>query len=197
MISFLSGEPVFHDETLTILVNGVGYEVRVGNQLKSAINSSLIADGDGALVDLFIYTYVKEDRLELYGFETIQAKKLFTMFLGVSGVGPQTALLITDQKPEHVIDAVQNANTHFFSSLPRIGKKMAQKIIIELRSKLGEIKALDLTPQTQQQKQITEALSALGFDEQQINQTLEQLDTESLELEVAVKQAIKVLGATS
>ena len=187
MISFLSGQPVFSGTELTLLVNGVGYEVKVGPKLSTRLQGQL-------QTELFIHTHVREDRLELYGFQTPAAKKLFRMFLDISGVGPQTALLITDQDPDQVVAAVQNADTPFFTALPRVGKKMAQKIIIELRTKLGEIKSLDLQPETTQETQVREALLGLGFDEQSISTIFQQVNVNELPLEQAVKESIKHFG---
>ncbi len=190
MLSYLSGQPILEDHDLTILVNGVGYEVKVGEKIKQELSQLTTQSSQ-----LYIHTHVREDRIELYGFDTIEAKKLFRLFLNISGVGPQTALSIVDHQPSAIIDAVQNANTHFFSSIPRIGKKMAQKIIIELRSKLGEIKSLDLTPETQMQTEIREALTTLGFDDASISKALEEIDNNSLSLEENIRQCIRIIGS--
>ncbi len=190
MISYLSGKPRIYGEMLTVLVNGVGYQVHVGNNIKSSIHTK-------EKIELFVYTHVREDRLELYGFENLESRKLFMMFLDVSGVGPQTALSITDQKPSQIIQAVQQANTAFFTAIPRIGKKLAQKIIIDLRGKLGELKSLDLAPETIQEQQVKEALLALGFSQQSIDQSLEKIDVNTIPLETAIKQAIKNAGKTN
>lgn len=187
MISFLSGQPIFNGTELTIMIQGVGYEVKVGPNLSARIDHA-------STLDLFIHTHVREEKLELYGFQTFSAKKLFKLFLDISGVGPQTALLITDQDPERVIAAVQNADTPFFTALPRVGKKMAQKIIIELRTKLGEIRALDLNPESNQETQVREALTGLGFDDQSVSEIFQQIDVNTLSLESAVKESIKRLG---
>lgn len=187
MISYLIGQPIVEKNSITLLVNGVGYGVHVGN--------SMISKASGLdQLELFIYTHVREDKLELFGFESRQQKELFLLMLSVSGVGPSTALQITDQPNSAIIDAVQQANTAFFSSIPRIGKKLAQKIIIELSSKLGELKTLDLGPESSNRTEVREALLSLGFGENQIELILQQLEIEDQSVEISIKKALKLLA---
>lgn len=187
MISYLIGQPIVEKDSITLLVNGVGYGVHV--------SSSLLSKADNLTeLELFIYTHVKEDRLDLYGFENRQQKDLFLLLISVSGVGPSTALQITDQNPTAIIDAVQQANTAFFSAVPRVGKKLAQKIIIELSSKLGQLKSLDLGPESSNRIAVREALISLGFDENSVEQVLQQLELEDQPVEVSIKQGLKLLA---
>jgi Holliday junction DNA helicase RuvA len=187
MISYLKGYPLVSGIKLTIVVNNVGYGVTVNPQLTSKFATQ-------NEVELFIYTHVKEDKLELYGFESTTEKEMFELVLGVSGVGPSIALNLVAAGPHHLIEAVQNAQVGFFSAVPRVGKKLAQKIIIELRGKLGELKALDLGPKSAQYQEVYDALLSFGFSEQDIGQVLEQLDIENLEIQQAIKIAMKKLS---
>jgi Holliday junction DNA helicase RuvA len=187
MIAFLSGQPIIEGKSLIILVNGVGYGVVVGS-LSMAKLAPL------SQVDLYIYTHVREDKLELYGFTTQLEKEMFLLLIDVSGVGPKTGQNIVDGRAQEVVAAVQNANTAFFSSVPRVGKKLAQKIIIELRGKLGELKTLSLGPSTIKEQQISEALISLGFNEQLIAESMQELAVEDMELEAAIKETIKLLS---
>ncbi|NCN03850.1 MAG: Holliday junction branch migration protein RuvA [Candidatus Pacebacteria bacterium] len=186
MISYLKGYPLITGLDLTIVVNGVGYGVKVNPKLLNALSNQ-------SETELFIYTHVKEDKLELFGFETIEEKNMFVLVLGVSGVGPSIAINLVAAGPHQLIEAVQNAQVAFFSSVPRVGKKLAQKIIIELRGKLGEMKSLDLGPKSAHYQGIYDALLSFGFSEQDITQTLEIIDIDGLEIQVAIKQAMKKL----
>lgn len=187
MISFLQGKPLLTGSTLTVIVNGVGYEVHCAPSLLAKVAPQ-------PEVSLFIYTHVREEQLALYGFESLQERALFLLVLGVSGVGPATAINIVGAGSSAVINAVQQAQVSFFSSLPRIGKKLAQKIIIELGSKLGEMKQLELGPQSLLAQDLTETLVGMGFNESLVIETLQKIEVEELGLEKALNAALKKLG---
>lgn len=188
MISYLQGKPVLTGSTLTIVVGGVGYEVHCAPSLLAKVSQQ-------PEVSLFVYTHVREDQLALYGFETLQERALFFLVLGVSGVGPATAINIVGAGSSSVINAVQQAQVSFFSNIPRIGKKLAQKIIIELGSKLGEMKQLELGPQSQLTQDLTETLVSMGFNESIVIETLQKIEVEELGLEKALNISLKKLGA--
>jgi Holliday junction DNA helicase RuvA len=187
MIGYLKGFTQMYKDFILIQTNGVGYKVFVGDRtlshLKERENS------------LFICTYVKEDRLELYGFETQEHLQLFELLLDVSGVGPKTALDIVDQDPERIVQAVQNAEVSFFKAVPRIGKKTAQKIILDLKSKLGSLRELSLGPRSDKERDVYETLTALGYEESEIGEIITELNLEEASVEQAVKQALKLLGS--
>lgn len=187
MISYLVGKPLlFGSNTMTLLVGGVGYEVHITSQLASKLTHTQEAS-------LFIYTHVREEILALYGFETAAERALFLMVLGVSGVGPATALPIVGAGANQVIEAIQQAQVSFFTAIPRIGKKLAQKIIIELSSKLGEMKKLNLEPQSPLAADLTESLLQLGFAEEVVTATITEIDIEAVGLEKALKLALRKL----
>lgn len=187
MIGYLHGTPRVVGSELLIVAGGVGYQVAVAPQLLS--KASALSE-----LELFVYTHVKEDALELYGFESSDEKRLFTLLLDVSGVGPRTALAISDRGSQSIIQAVQQADISFFSKVPRVGKKLAQKIIIELKGKLGSLKELNLGPTNSQEQEIVTALTALGFDENHVLDLLHQDDYSELALEESIKRLIQKLG---
>lgn len=187
MISYLTGKPIVQMDELIILVGGVGYGVKVTNQ-------SLMNVSNKEEISLHIYTHVKEDCLDLYGFNSLNDKGLFKLLISVSGVGPATAINIMNKGSQQIVAAIQNADVSFFTSVKRVGKKAAQKIIIDLKSKLGGIKDLDLTPLNQMEADIVEALTSIGFGDDQANQVIKDMDLTDLPLEKAVKMAIKELG---
>lgn len=187
MIAYLTGKPLIQSEELIILTGGVGYGVKVTTHVLS--DCSVKEE-----VSLFIYTHVKEDALELFGFSTINEKELFKLLISVSGVGPTTALAILNKGSNQIISAIQNADVSFFTSVKRVGKKAGQKIIIDLKSKLGGIKDLDLTPLSQFESDMSQALLSMGFVETQVSQTIKNLDITDLPIEKAIQLAIKELG---
>jgi Holliday junction DNA helicase RuvA len=187
MIGFLKGIPRLYGTELIIDVNGVGYQV--------AVSTNFLAElAHASIIEVCIYTHVREDILELYGFRTTEEKRLFLLLLGVSGVGPRTALAITERSSQSIITAVQQADSKFFSSIPRVGKKVAQKIIIDLKSKLGSLKELDLGPTSSQEQEIVTALATLGFDEEDVLQILREQDYSAIGLEESIKRIIQKLG---
>lgn len=187
MISYLSGKLVIEKDYITVVVGGVGYAVRVTDICRH----NLV---DNTETELYIYTHVREDALELYGFTQKNERELFLLLLGVSGVGPKTALGILNFKPNQIVDAVQNADIALFTSVARVGKKLAQKIIIDLRSKLGALKELDLGPLSPQRQEVVLALTGLGFAENSVYQVLQNIDVEELGLSTSVKKALQILG---
>lgn len=186
MIGYLKGSPIISSHSTMVLVNGVGYQVEVGSKTKKYFEQDE--------VELFVYTHVREDKLELFGFLSSQQKELFELLLGVSGIGPKTALEITDRDPERIISAVQNSEVIFFSSIPRIGKKLAQKIILDLKSKLGSIKELNLGPRSSKEQDIYETLATLGYEESQIASVISEIEIDDLPLQEAVKLVLKLLS---
>lgn len=187
MIAYLSGKPLIQGEQLIIITQGVGYGVFVGN-------ATFQKASQAEHIELFIHTHVREDDLSLFGFMSQQDKKLFLQLLDVSGVGPKTALIISDCGATQIIQAVQSADVAFFSSIPRVGKKMAQKIIIELKSKLGSMKELDLKPESQHQSDVADALRALGFSDNDVQKAFQTVEVETLNIQEAITQSIKVIG---
>lgn len=186
MIGYLSGKARKTQIGLLIEIGGVGYEVAV-------TMSTLAAVTDGESVALYIYEHLKEDRHDLYGFPTIQGKVLFLKFLDVDGVGPKTALAILDRGVDMIIRAIREADVSFFSSVPRVGKKSAQKIIIELKKIGGADTDLDLQEPTGIVAEAMEALVALGFLESESRRIVTSLASEESSLERLVTRAIQAL----
>lgn len=189
MIAFLSGTPRITTSTTAIICGGVGYDVRLTPTTRNAcVNKSN--------VELFIYTHVKEDAIELYGFFSEDEKLLFFKLIGVDGVGPKTALSIMNQGVAAILSAVRSADTSFFQAIPRVGKKSAQKIIIELKGKLGG-EELSLVEPVGKAKEAIEALSALGFSQSESQKVVESMQIADMRLEDVVKTSIKHLTKQS
>lgn len=190
MIGFLKGKVEFLDRPYIVLdVSGVGYRVLVSNNIFS---KSKVGDS----VKLFTYTYVREDALELFGFADLSDLKLFEQLITVSGIGPKTALSIFSfGSRESIIGAVIKADVDFFTSVPRLGRKNAQKIIIELKTKLGSIEELDLTEEgTRSNNEILMALKSFGFTTREAQEALRALGKEGETTEEKIRLALKYLG---
>ncbi|MEK7524973.1 MAG: Holliday junction branch migration protein RuvA [Patescibacteria group bacterium] len=183
MIGFLSGlVKSLRGQEVVILVGGVGYTVSVPASQTPTI---------GKNIDLFIHTHVREDTLALYGFKDEAALDLFENLISVSGIGPKSALAIVSAGSAEVVKkAIATTNLNFFTAVSGIGKKSAQKIIIDLKPKLTRLDA-DLAS-LDGNSELNQTLSQLGFSKSEIISVLPQVDTED-ELQNQIKQALKLL----
>ena len=189
MIGLVKGKVLLKDgNDLIIDINGVGYRVLVSEKLISKT-------AEGSDVQLFTFTYVKEDVLELFGFEELADLKLFKNLISVNGVGPRTAMTIFSfSGREEIVDAVLKGDVPFFTRIPRLGKKNAQKIIIELKSKLKDSSSFDLNAdEKEDNKEVFDALRNFGFSHKEITETLKNIDSNASSDE-KIKMALKYLG---
>ncbi len=166
MIAYLRGKPIFLSNSFILDVNGVGYEVFITQDLYYFLKSK-----NENIVSLFIFSYIKEDRFELYGFLTQAKLDFFKKLINISGLGPKSALLILNENIEDIKNAIQNADYKFFSKIPRIGKKMAQKIILELKNKLDDISLL-VDTSSKKDELAYQALIQLGFSAKKVQNVL-------------------------
>lgn len=187
MIGFLSGS--IHSKSsgqIILLTGGVGYLVKIPPNYLNLLKTSK--------TELFIYTHVREDAFDLYGFLTSEELEFFKMVLTVSGIGPKTALLVLDKGVGKVEEAIKNADTEFFTTVPRLGHKNAQKIIIELKNKLGGLKDLDLTSENKENTEAVEALRHLGYTRQEAIQTIQAVPVSEKTLKQKITYALRSLG---
>lgn len=177
-------------DSLVLMVNGVGYLVYPPVDLLTKISP-------GTNIKLFIHTYVREDALQLFGFAATDELELFEMLLAVSGIGPKTALSIINRGAIKVRQALTDADVAFFTSIPRLGSKNSQKLIIELKNKLGSVRDLDLKGnQNSQTKDLLEALIHFGFSKQEATGAIESIPETVTVFAEKIKTALKYLGST-
>jgi len=189
MIGSIRGKIILQDGNhILVETGGVGYRVLVSSKVLSNHKNSEIA--------LFTYTHVKEDALELFGFLETSDLKLFENLLSVSGVGPKTAMSIFSYLTrDEVINAVLKGDTSVFEGIPRLGKKNAQKIIIELKSKLGDTSSLDLSSMdSSENTDVLQALQSFGFSSKEARDALKNIDKKAESAEEKIKLALKYLG---
>ncbi|MBR4891708.1 MAG: Holliday junction branch migration protein RuvA [Alphaproteobacteria bacterium] len=146
------------DGFIILLVNGVGYKVFTPEYLTHK-----------STIELWIETVVREDSIRLFGFSTIASQNLFNMLTGVSGVGPKVALAIMGTiKTDTLMSAIATGDAKTIATAPGVGKKMAEKIIVELKSKVGSTSATTFTQTTDGATSsalpdLLMALEALGY----------------------------------
>lgn len=162
-------------DTLIIDVNGVGYEVSVSSLDSENVN----LDDD---VKFYTYHQVRENAEELYGFSSLAAKKLFELLISVQGVGPKAAMnILSLAPPEDVRNAIANTDAGFVSKATGVGKKTAERVIVDLRDKVGtptHYGATDTIAPTpaKENDEALDALIALGFPLKEATLALDGID---------------------
>jgi len=174
---------------------GVGYACRTTSNTLSALER-------GKVHKLYTFLHVKEDIFELYGFASEHELHSFQLLLSVSGVGPKAALAILSyNSPEGLAMAIVSGNEKALTSAPGIGKKIAQRIILELKDKLakGQLTVsgsetfaggITVIPEDKT-AEASAALAVLGYSQQEILLAMKGIDLESLSLEEIIKQCLK------
>jgi len=132
MIAHLSGTLLSKEPNQVIVdVGGVGYDVTI------PLSTFYDLDDESSEVKLLIYTYVKEDALQLYGFKTANERKLFVHFISVSGVGPKLGIaLLSHGKTDELIESIKSNNLARLTQIPGIGRKTAERLVVDLRDKM-------------------------------------------------------------
>ena len=190
MIGFLEGL-VFDvaQDHFILNVNGVGYEVSAAAQTLNDVQVLL-----GQKLKVWIYSHVREDAFQLFGFLTKPEKDFFIQLLKVNGVGPKMALsIMSGARVSQIQDWIEASDAKALSSLPKVGKKTAEQIILTLQGKLVRIEGKSKTsPVTETHRQISSALVNLGFKNQNVDQFVAGLAM-SVTLEEGVREGLKKL----
>ncbi len=174
---------------------GVGYAVNT-----TANTLSHLKVNEGA--KLYISECIKEDSFDLYGFYTLSEKRCFEMMLTVSGIGPKAAqAILSSCTPEGLAMAVMNGDEKVITAAPGVGKKIAQRLILELKDKLGKSAAItgaslpaSVAPMSSSTRSdAVTALMVLGYSTAEINSAMGSLDVSGMSTEQIVKLALKNL----
>ena len=196
MFYYVSGTVAHTAPYLAVIdCGGVGYACRTTNHTLSRLKQ-------GEKARLYTYLNVREDAMELYGFATENERNCFELLISVSGVGPKAALsILSAATPESLAMSVITGDEKALTVAPGIGKKIAQRIILELKDKLakGQISpggeayggtGVTVIPENKT-SEAAAALAVLGYSQGEINLALKGLDLEALSLEEIIKQALK------
>lgn len=197
MISHINGVLEHVDQSHVVVdVGGVGYKISVPASVLTRLPST------GAKVKLFTIQVVREDDISLYGFLNKEERALFSLFLSVSGIGPKLAMALISGFPlDRLVAAVAQADVALLSSISGIGKKTAERIVVELRDKIGKAYAIKPSEmaigvkgdQTLVSDSIS-ALIALGYSPREAREAIMRIDASGgKSIEAILKEALKVL----
>lgn len=187
MISYLEGTLKHTAEnTVTVLVGGVGYEVFVPSSYIGKIKKD-------DKIELFIYTHVREDILALYGFLTKEEMNFFKLLISVSGIGPKVALsIISSAGVDKLVQSISNGDPALLSAVSGVGKKTAEKAVIELKNKVGVPSVSSSV--SGDSSDLIDALVGLGFQRAEVAQAISVLPNQEATQEEKIKTALKILG---
>ena len=165
MIARLSGRLINKEPNrLVIDVNGVGYEVTIPLSTFYQIGEI------GSPVQLLIHTYVREDALVLFGFKTLKEKQMFEQLTSVSGIGPKLGIgILSGMSVDELVPAIHQSNLARLTSIPGVGKKTAERLVVDLRDKVARIETVLTGSQcppnirSAQEEDVISALLNLGY----------------------------------
>ena len=194
MYAYLKGRFEYMSPALVHMdINGVGYELHISLHTYSQIQN--LEEGK-----LFTYLQIKEDGHSLFGFYEKSEKEMFVNLIGVSGIGAATArMMLSSQKPAEISRAIVQGNIKLLESIKGIGRKTAERLVLELKEKMGKINTgtqfLSASGNNLETDALN-ALSALGISSQQAGQSIQKVilaEPEITQLEELIKKALKAI----
>ncbi len=197
MIALLQGCVLdINAETFILDVSGVGYEISCTHQTLADVQNLI---GQDKKVKIWIYSHIREDAFQLFGFLNKTEKEFFTQLLKVNGVGPKSALSLLSGAPvQQIIDWVEEGNAKALSALPKVGKKTSEQIILTLQGKLVRVvteskKIKSKINLNDTHKKISSALVNLGYKNQIVEEFVSGLEPQ-INLEEGIRQGLKRLS---
>ena len=193
MIARLTGRVLTLDQGALVLdVNGVGYEIEVASSTANSVEIDKIVTLETLLI-------VREDAQILFGFTELTEKKLFQLLIKINGVGPRLAIGIMSGLNEDELSlAIMEKDIKVLSSLPGVGKKTAERLVIELQDKITFEKASGEKNKSKMSQELLSDLEGtllnLGYKPQEVDFAIHRIKIESTDLEVLIKAALKELG---
>jgi Holliday junction DNA helicase RuvA len=197
MIALLTGRLAHKTpDAIIIDVNGVGYRVQI------PFSTYYELPEEGKTVSLSIHTHVKEDAISLFGFRTVVEKEFFQLLISVSGIGPKMGRdILSNIQPDELAAAIVQGNLARLSAIPGIGKKTAERLVLELKEK---VRKMDVAPSAKEAApvesapevadDVASALVNLGYKEAVVRKVLAEMTIEpGASTEAVLRQALKIL----
>jgi Holliday junction DNA helicase RuvA len=193
MIGSIKGKIILKTEKFLIVETaGVGYKVSISPDTLSK------APKTSEEIFLFIHTHMREDSLDLYGFLDYQELEFFEMLINISGIGPKGALAILGiTSIDTLRKAIGSGDTSYLTKISGIGKKTAQKIVLELRDKMADkMRVSGEEGSLQGELDALEALKSLGYSQNEAREALKKVSAEA-NTNTKIREALKILGQGS
>ena len=189
MIAWLRGKLVEKEPARVVIdVHGVGYEVFIPTTTFTAM------PGLGSDITLDIHTHVREDALALYGFSSRQERRVFERLITISGIGPRLAVtILSGGSVEGLVGAIRRGDLARLTSIPGVGKKTAERIVVELKDKLQDLSAE--APKPVVETDVLSALENLGYSRLSVEAAVRRAvnGDEAASFEVLFKRALQIL----
>jgi len=196
MIGWLSGRVADRHQPgkLVVDVNGVGYDV------ETSLPTFFQLEAQVGTIGLHIHTIVREDALLLYGFYDKQERALFRALIKVNGVGPKMAIAILSSiSPDDFIQCINQQNTDLLTKLPGIGKKTAERLVVEMKDSIQQLPGATVSHAKQtavvnQSNEAISALEALGYKRQEAVKVINKIEDGQKTCEQLIRQALQILA---
>jgi holliday junction DNA helicase RuvA len=197
MIGLLRGKLLEKRPNAILLdVGGVGYQVQIPLSTFVAL---------GALhteTTLLVYTHVREDQFSLFGFVTAREKQCFEMLISASGVGPALALkILSGMGVDELVPAIRKGDIAALVRIPGVGRKTAERIVVELRDKLAAVDVPEVgkpATKSQLESDVASALVNLGYDERSVEKAVEKARaTGGADFETLLRDSLQILGSSA
>jgi Holliday junction DNA helicase RuvA len=192
MIYSIFGKLALKEEHFIVVESG-GFGMKIF--VSKTTLDALPAAGNGNDVKLFTHLNVKEDALDLYGFGTPDEMDFFELLISVSGVGPRSALAILDVgRLDELSAAIKEGRPDLLTRAAGIGRKTAERVILELRSKVESVKSGAVVEKMQTDSDLAEALTSLGYRRDEARTALEKVGEDVVGAENRLKAALRILS---
>jgi Holliday junction DNA helicase RuvA len=190
VIATLQGSVAARGDNFVIVeTGGIGFKVHVPAPLLARWGTP------SRRVQIFTYLHLRENEVSLYGFESQEALSFFELLLSVSGIGPKVALgMLSASAVEDLRGAIAAGDTDRLSQLPGIGKKTAQRIILDLRGKLEEEELVPAPPLSPVDQDVIAALTSMGYSQSEVREALASLPEEEMPVEERLLLALRYFG---
>ncbi len=190
MISHISGLVLDISEKYAVVdVQGLGYKVYCATDTLAGLRLDSPAS-------LHTYLAVREDALDLYGFPTSEEKDFFEMLISVSGIGPRSALGILSVATTGTLkQAIGTGDTSYLTKVSGIGRKTAEKVVLELRDKMrGHVSSKESSGALRAESDVVEALKSLGYSQNEARDALKEIPADIVGANARIKEALRILG---
>ena len=188
MIASVEGIVTHKDgRSLIVAVSGIGYQIFV-------TPSTLSKQNTGNTLFLWTHQVIREDANDLYGFQSMEEKDLFEILISVSGIGPRSGLAILSLSSPNVLkQAIAAGNTNYLTQVSGIGKRLAEKIVVELRDKMADLYGTATDQLVGGDSDVLEALRTLGYSASEGREILKQIPAEISDTKERIKRALSLL----